>query len=154
VNTNLSRLIINEVLAQNSSAVLHGDNFPDLVELHNPGGTAFNLSGVGITDDPADKFKFRFPQGSSISTGAFLVVYADTPDGTSGFHLGFNLKAEGDDLYLYDTNGVLLDSIAFAKQLANRSIGRLSAGSSSWGLSRYPLLAGLILANLPAMEAG
>ena len=50
VNTGLRRLLINELLADNISAVPVGDSAPDLIELYNAGGTAFDLSGMGLTD--------------------------------------------------------------------------------------------------------
>ncbi len=134
VDTTLSRVVLNEVLARNVSAVLNGEDFPDVVELYNPGNSSFNLSGAGLTDDPTAKFKFIFPQGTSIPAGGYLVVYGGNANGAPGIHFGFKLKAEGSGLFLYNSGGVQLDSIAFGLQLPDLSIGRTADGT--WGLTR------------------
>jgi hypothetical protein len=54
VNTNLPRVVINEVLARNSTAVPVGSKFPDLVELYNSGSTA-----VDSDRDGTDRRTFR-----------------------------------------------------------------------------------------------
>jgi hypothetical protein len=57
--------------------------------------------GVGLTDDPADPFKFKFPDGTVLSPGGYLVVLADDEKTPPGIHLGFGLSQDGDALYLY-----------------------------------------------------
>ena len=47
VNTNSSRLVINEVLASNRSAVEHEGSYPDLVELYNDSNEPGRLIGHG-----------------------------------------------------------------------------------------------------------
>ena len=44
----------------------HGANFPDLIELYNDSATARDLSGLGLTDNPSNPYKFTFPAGTSI----------------------------------------------------------------------------------------
>jgi len=135
VLSGLRRLVFNEVLARNDAAVNHGGTFPDLVELYNAGSATVNLQGLRLTDDLNAPNKFVFPAGASLGTGQYLVVYADDPDGTPGFHLGFALDQNGETLYLLDTaanGGRVLDTLALGLQLADRSIGRLASGQ--WGL--------------------
>jgi hypothetical protein len=130
VNTSLSRVRLNEVLALNTS-ISHEGTTPDLIELFNEGATAADLSGLRLTDDPAQPNKFIFPPGTGLLAGGYLVLYANNPDGTSGFHLGFSLSSDGDAVYLYDSvahGGGLLDSVQFGLQLADLSIGRLTTG--------------------------
>src|SRR6185369_694741 len=62
-------------------------------------------------------------------------------DGTPGLHLGFNLDANGDEIYLYDSvanGGALLDSVAFGIQPPDLSIGRIGAGGE-WYLTQPTL---------------
>ena len=95
-----------------------------------------DLGGVRLTDDPADPGKFIFPQGATLPAGAYLLVYANNPDGTPGFHLGFNLNQSGDSVYLFNSvanGGALIDSVTFGAQITDLSIGRLPDGS--WGLT-------------------
>jgi hypothetical protein len=125
VDTSYSRLVINEVLAVNQSAVDHEGTFGDLIELFYDGPGSLNLSGMSISDDPAEPRKFVFPAGVTMNPGRYLVLYADANATTSGIHLGFALDKDGDGLYLYDRAGVLLDSVEFGLQLPNLSIGRI-----------------------------
>jgi len=133
VNTTLRGLRLNEVLARNDSAVPVGSRYPDLIELLNAGPGTLDLAGMSLTDDADDRRKFVFPSGTTLGAGQFLVLYADNQTTPPGLHLGFALKQEGDDLHLFDTNGQLLDSVAFGPQLADLSIGRLDDGS--WALT-------------------
>ncbi len=135
VQPGASPLRLNEILAANSS-LDHEGSTPDLVELYNEGDAALGLAGLRLTDDPRDPDKFIFPAGASIPAHSYLVVYANNPDGTSGYHLGFNLNQQGDALYLYDdagNGGALLDSVRFGLQLTDLSIGRMDDGS--WALA-------------------
>ena len=134
---------LNEVLASNDGSVSHYDTTPDMIELYNPGGTAVDLGGMRLTDDPAAPNKFVFPAGVFIAARGYLVLYANNPDGTPGQHLGFNLNQEGETLWLYDkpaNHGALLDSVTFGPQLTDFSVGRQSDGT--WGLTA-PTFGGL-----------
>jgi hypothetical protein len=135
VLSSLRSVVINEVLARNDSAYNHEGTFPDYIELFNAGTTTVDLSGLRLTDDLDDPNRFTFPAGTTLAAGAYRVVYANNPDGTSGLHTGFGLSQDGDSVYLLDraTNGVrVLDSIEFGWQLSNLSIGRQASGQ--WGL--------------------
>ena len=138
VNTSQQpRVRLNEILADNLSAVAHGDGYPDLIELYNEGSPPVDLSGMGLSDDATNHYRFAFPAGTSLAGNACLVLYADNDDTTPGLHLGFALSRTGDAVYLYDkpaSGGALLDSVSFGLQLADLSIGRLADGQ--WGLTK------------------
>jgi hypothetical protein len=124
VDSSYSKLVINEVLATNSSTFEHQGTFPDLVELYYDGPSALSLSGARITDDANEPARFVFPAGATIKPGEYLVLYADSSTTTPGIHLGFALDGDGEGLYLYNNAGVLLDSVEFGLQVADLSIGR------------------------------
>jgi CotH kinase protein/Lamin Tail Domain/Right handed beta helix region len=124
VDASYSKLVFNEVLAVNNSAVEHEGTFPDIVELYYDGPAALDLSGIGITDDPQDPTRFVFPAGAAIQPGGYLVLYADSNTTMSGTHLGFSLDGQGEGLYLYDKAGALLDSVEFGLQIPDLSIGK------------------------------
>jgi hypothetical protein len=122
---------LNEILAQNSTTLTNGGTTPDLIELYNYGTSNIDLSGMGITDSAGSPYKYTFPGGTTLGAGQYLVLFADSQSG-SGIHLGFSLKASGDDVYLTDkpTNGAaLLDSVVFGIQIADFSIGRAIDGT-------------------------
>ncbi|MFV2067617.1 MAG: lamin tail domain-containing protein, partial [Pirellulales bacterium] len=137
VDPAFSLLQISEILASNRAAVEQAGTFPDLVELANRGGSPIDLSGISMTDDPADPDKFVFPDGTSIDPGQRLVLSADRQFGAPGIHLGFSLNSEGEGLFLYDRSedgGGLLDSIQFGIQVPDLSLGRGDDGQ--WVLSQ------------------
>jgi hypothetical protein len=135
VETNTPTVRLNEVLASNNGAVIHGGT-PDVIELFNDGTAAVNLGGLRLTDDKDVPGKFTFPS-TVLGVGAYLVVYANNDDGSGGIHTGFTLDPDGDQVYLFDraTNGnVVLDSVKFGKQITDLSIGRTGAGGN-WVLT-------------------
>jgi hypothetical protein len=137
VDTALVRVEISEVLASNVATLAVGATHPDLIELHNPGASAFDLSGMSISDNPNQPQKFVFPAGTTIPAGGYLVLYADGADSSPGeIHLGFSLKSnEGDGVYLYDAGELLVDRVEFGIQIKDRSIARLGH-DGTWGLAQ------------------
>ncbi|MBN2507208.1 MAG: lamin tail domain-containing protein [Verrucomicrobia bacterium] len=134
VQSGLSRIVLNEVMPRNTSAVLINGGYPDWVELHNAGAQPVNLAGFGLSDNPADPFRFTVPAGTTVPAGGYLVMLANNPDGTTNhLHLGFGLNAAGDALYLHRPDGALMDAIVFGSQVADLAIGRRS--DDTWGLT-------------------
>lgn len=131
VNTTWPAVRLNEILARNDSAFNHSGTFPDAIELFNEGAASVDLSGLRLTDDPGSPNKFTFPASTSLAAGARLVVLANNPDATPGFHLGFSLDQDGDGVYLFSRavdGNTVLDSVVFGLQLADLSIGRVTGG--------------------------
>jgi VCBS repeat-containing protein len=120
-------VVINEVLASNSTAFTVEGKHPDAIELYNRGDTPVNLSGWTLSDDPQEPTKYTLPEGTTIAEHGFLTILANEDDGSPGLHAGFNLSATGESITLYKTaasGGATVDSIAFGLQLTDRSIGR------------------------------
>jgi hypothetical protein len=134
VDTSHSRLIINEVLAVNDSAVEHEGTFPDLVELYYDGAFPLDLSGMSLTDKADKPRRFVFADGAVIEPDKYLVLYADSQVSASGIHLGFALNGDGEGLYLYDRSGEPVDSVEFGLQLPDLSVGRVGYGDR-WQLT-------------------
>lgn len=71
-------LVFNELMASNAGSVEAGANLtPDWIELYNPGDGIVNLSGMYLSDDPANLTQWQFPLGASIARGQYLVIWAD-----------------------------------------------------------------------------
>ncbi|HMJ89161.1 MAG TPA: lamin tail domain-containing protein, partial [Candidatus Acidoferrum sp.] len=127
---------INEVLAANGGSLMHFDTTPDAIELFNASDVSVNLTGMRLSDEADNPDKFIFPAGASIPARGYLVVFANTPDGTAGHHLGFGLSQLGESLYLFNSaaaGGALIDSVSFGLQLTDLSVGRL--GDGEWALT-------------------
>jgi len=125
VDVSFRKLVLNEVLAINESAVSNGGAFPDMIELYYDGPAAINLAGMSLSNDPSQPAKFVFPSGASMRPGEYLVLFADNKTTGSGYHVGFSLNTAGDSLYLFDRTGELIDSVEFGSQLPDLSIGRI-----------------------------
>jgi hypothetical protein len=101
---------LNEIMAENVSAVNHGGTFPDWIELRNPGGSSVNITGWSLTDD-GNARKFVFP-ATTIPAGGYLTVWCDaTTNTTPGLHTGFSLDKDGDHVFLYDANTNRIDAL-------------------------------------------
>jgi hypothetical protein len=124
VDSSYSKLSLSELIADNNSAFEHEGQYPDIIELYYDGPVPLDLTGIKITDNQSDPNKFVF-SGGNMSPGEYLILYADTNTAASGLHLGFALNREGDSVYLYDKNGLLLDSVQFGLQLTDLSVGRI-----------------------------
>ena len=138
-----AQVVLNEVLADNYSAVENGNDFPDYVELYNTSGQAVSLAGMSLTDDPTLPRAFVFPAGVTLAAHGYLVVWCDVNSGSPGHHSGFGLGAKGDRVRLYAANGsTVLDEIVFGLQLRDRAIGRVPNGSGVWTLTTPTARAG------------
>ncbi len=110
----LATPIINEFLASNGSRaplgagdILDADgDSSDWIELYNPTGRAFDLSGWYLTDDSAHLAKWPFPGGTKIGSDGFLLVFASGKNRAAGqLHTNFKLAAEGGYLALVMSDG-------------------------------------------------
>ncbi len=117
-------LVLNEVMADNVSAVNHEGTFPDFVELFNPTVNPIDLTSWSLTDDSFPR-KYVFPNGTTVPAGGYLVVWCDTNGVTSGLHSGFALGRNGETVSLYDSSSERVDSISFGPQVANFTVGRV-----------------------------
>ena len=121
-----SRVLINEILAENAGAVSHAGSSPDYIELHNPGTSAVELSGWSLSDG-GDPRRFVFSPGTALPADGYLVIWCDT-NATPGLHSGFALHREGELISLYDPTTNRVDAVLFGLQVANQSLGRSASG--------------------------
>ena len=123
-------LVINEVMAANSTFAkdLSGE-FDDWIEIHNAGRTAIDLGGMYLTDDPTQPTKWQFPRAkraqTTIAGRGYLILWADEDAPDVWLHANFKLDADGDEIHLFDTDGVTrIDSLVFGPQTPDVSYGR------------------------------
>lgn len=73
-------VVINEFMSSNGNAAADEDgDFSDWVELYNAGLSEVNLAGWGISDDPANPFRWTFPD-VTVEPGQHLLVWASGKD--------------------------------------------------------------------------
>jgi len=129
------RVLINEFLASNSLIIMDPDfsDYADWIELFNPDADTIHLGGYFVTDNFTDTAKWSFPDGVVLAPGDFLILWADGRDTVlTGFHLGFKLSSSGEEIALFDSSGILVDSVVFSDQRQNLSFGRQPDGGANW----------------------
>ncbi|HDQ06911.1 MAG TPA: hypothetical protein ENN36_09380 [Candidatus Bathyarchaeota archaeon] len=127
-------LVINEFMASNRITIAGPDGTnPDWIEIYNGGNESVNLGDMYLTDNLGNPTKWRFPDGTIIEAGGFLLIWADDASNSSGLHCSFALNANGEEIGLFASDGTtLIDSIVYTKQLRDVSYGRVPDGADNW----------------------
>jgi hypothetical protein len=131
-------LYINEFLATNVTILAdeHGE-FDDWIELVNLGHESIVLTGWGLTDDLSEPFKWLFPD-TTISSGQYLLIWADNDPEQGPLHATFQLSDDGEDLGLFLPDTTEVDAITFGEQSDDISMGRFPDGAPYWAFFDEP----------------
>ena len=122
-------LKLSEFVADNQFSLKDGyGEASDWIEIRNTGGSALNLAGYALSDDPSRPRKWIFP-ATNLAPHSLLVVFAsgrEEPVDPSGFlHASFRLSKEGGELLLTDPQTNLLDQVGgYAEQDTDLAYGR------------------------------
>ena len=161
-------LYVNEFMAENDTTLPDPDGsggYPDWFEIYNAGSTEIDLQGLYLTDDLTDPTQHAITQSLTIPASGYLLLYADNDPEQGANHIGFKLGASGEDLAIFNTDGVtLIDGYTFGEQTADTSEGRCPDGGSTWtfftastpGASNEPCGEAPIISNVgqsPALPA-
>ncbi len=130
-----SEPVISEFMAVNTAVLADEDGeFSDWIELHNPGPGMVDLTGWHLTDTPANKTRWQFPE-VTLPAGGFLILFAsvkDRRDPGSRLHTNFALDADGEYLALVRPDGSTVaweSAPQYPKQQDNQSFG-VAAGAA------------------------
>jgi len=142
----VSNVSINEI---NYRSVNTGENI-DFVELHNSGSATVNLSGWYLTEG----ISYRFPSGSSISGGGYLVVASDPADCQTEFGIsgvlgpfGGSLSGEEDEVVLRDAAFNTIDKVDYESWGEWPAVRFINGGLSAASIQK-------IHPDLPGKHAG
>ena len=132
-------ILITELVSKNKSSLTADgcDGCTEWVELFNPNDIPVSLSGFTLTDDMNEGERHNFPD-VELSPGQFLIVCCGRAACTAEGHVrvDIGLSAQGEELYLFDSNGYTLDHVSFPALPADVSWTRRSDGS--WGYCIQP----------------
>ncbi|MFP6737458.1 MAG: lamin tail domain-containing protein, partial [Planctomycetota bacterium] len=132
---------INELLAANEKTNKDSEGqYEDWVELLNSSTKAVDLSGLYLSDSLNNPRKWKFPAGTSIAGGGYLVVWLDGDTDGKGLHASFRLDRDGETILLVDRDegqNAILDELEFSAQENDRSFGRARNGKGK-GLALKP----------------
>jgi hypothetical protein len=134
------KLVINEFLAHNAhccpDSSSGANEYDDWIEIHNYGNVPVNIAGMYFSQNHAKRAGYKIgesaPEMTTIPPGGFLVLWADGNPDQGVLHLGFKLDQDGEFLGFYDNHGRTIDSVEFALQTPDISMGRSSEGAKDW----------------------
>lgn len=114
-------VVINEVASEPPEG-------PDWVELKNRSDAPVDLSGAFVTDaaDRLDHY-YRFPEGTVLAPGAYLIVWADDGKPGEGHHAPFEL-GRADGVHLVAADGLALDALLYLATDDGQSLARIPDG--------------------------
>jgi hypothetical protein len=130
-----AQVVINEILASNSTGIVDEDGDPEpWIELYNKGDEAVELAGFGLSDDDERPWRWIFPD-TTIAPGEYLLVFASGKDRAKpgrAMHAGFRVSRFGEPVSLTDINGRVLDRVPPVELPVDVSYGRLPDGADNW----------------------
>jgi hypothetical protein len=127
-------VVINELMASNNSSIQDPQGqYDDWIELFNSGSSPVHIGGMYLTDDLSAPTKWQIPISTTIPSGGYLVIWADNDITDAGLHANFKLDAAGEEIGLFDSDGItLIDWILFPKQATDISYGRYPDATGDW----------------------
>lgn len=131
-------IVINEIMADNRSTLEDPDErleYPDWFEVHNFSNLAIDMSGMYLTDDPANLRQYRIPDGVVIEPRGYRIFIADGEPEQGPLHVTFNLSKDGETLMLYDVDergNQVIDQVTFPPLPPDVSWGRSPFRSDDW----------------------
>jgi len=136
-------LYINEFLASNDACCAdEKGEYDDWIEIYNAGSKAVDIGGMFITDDLTDPTVWQIPIITSDSTlipaGGFLVLWADKKPEQGILHINLKLSGKGEQIGLFTSDTVIVDTLTYTAQLTDTSYGRLTDGGDIWGQFSIP----------------
>lgn len=134
-------VFINEFMASNASTLLGPDgSYCDWIELYNTTGTDIDLSGYGISDNPAQPLKYALPQGTVIRAYGTLLIYCTGREGSSNtqIEVPFGLAAYEEAVVFSTPDGRILDSVEYTRQETDKSMARVPDGTGAWQQTASP----------------
>ncbi len=138
-----AQIVINEIAPNNRYFSDEDSIYPDWIEIMNIGVYDINLAQYSISDNSNNVTKWLFPD-TVLYTGEKLIVFAseknrrcfDCPDTGAYLHTNFKLSS-GENLFLYNNTGELLDSVKIKEVHAGDVMARIPDGGE-WCLSNTP----------------
>jgi len=141
-----AQVVINEYSVSNIDS--YPDNygeFPDWLELYNPGTVAVNLKDYYLSDNPDNPTKWQFTIGVSIPAHGFKKIWLSGRNEStfSGIHTNFKLtqtKTPVESLVLSDPSGAIMEQHLLEVTQNRHSRGRTTDGAATWSVFTDPTL--------------
>ena len=127
-------LVINEVASDYTMGIWdEREEYEDWVELYNGSDQALDLAGLCLSDDNNEPCKWQFPidqpSVTTLGAGQFLIIWADGEEDEGLFHTNFSINKSGENLWLHEAGGLLIDQLNVPSLETNETFGRETDGS-------------------------
>ncbi len=123
------RLFINEFMADNKKAVAdESGNYSDWIEIFNGDDHDVFLGDYYLTDRSKEPLMWQLPT-EVLQPGGFILIWADGNTAAGSRHAPFKLSKEGEEIGIYSSVGLVVDTLSFGAQQTDVSMGRKSDGS-------------------------
>ena len=118
-NVYIPAVLINEVLPNPAGA----EPATEFIELYNAGGSQVDLTGWKLGDGVGVVVNYTL--SGAINGTSFKLYYGSTT--------GITLNNDADTVYLYDSNGIIVDNVSWSSTVdEGTSIIRATDGGSNW----------------------
>jgi hypothetical protein len=134
-NISVGELVINEFAADNDSIADPAGETDDWIEFYNNTTHTIDLSGLYLSDSYSNVIKWKFPDGTILRAGYYLIVWADQDTAQIGLHATFALSASGERIILSNKDLTVIDSVSFGAQIKNKTMARKPNGTGNFVLS-------------------
>lgn len=125
-------VVVNEILADNSSTIVDQDNeYDGWIELYNNTNDDVSLWGFHLTNNANALSKWTFPD-TTLPAGEYLIVWMDNDLAQEGLHANFELTPAGSRVILTAPNEEILDNIQYGAQDSDISYGRFPNGTGNF----------------------
>jgi predicted extracellular nuclease len=129
IYSNPTSIVMNEIYSRGITSD------PDWIEIYNPSSFEISLTGYKIYDaggQAGTKPKKSFPSGTFIPANGFIIIVTD--DTASS---GFGLSSNGEEVWLEDASGLIIDDVTFPSMDTTQSYCRFPDGTTAWQISNY-----------------
>lgn len=126
-------VVVNEVCTKNTTAPAPDGQYYDYIELYNTGGSAAEIGGWMLSDDPQKPERYVIPEGTVIPANGFFVVYCGVADDSAVGGAAFGLSKNGETIVFSDAGGNLLETVDVPALAADTAYGRIPDGSDAFG---------------------
>ena len=140
ISDNGQSLIINEFLTNNGSTIQDEDgDFSDWKELYNTTNSTVNLLNYSLSDDINNLNKWVFPE-ITLLPHSYLLVFASNKNrlDTTELHTNFKISSSGEELYLSNNNGAIVDQTNSVYLSTDESYSIIPDGDTSWSVINNP----------------
>jgi hypothetical protein len=122
-------LFINEFMADNEEVVSdENGSYGDWIEIFNGGDEPVSLGDLYLTDNFNDPLKWKMP-GTVLPAGGFILFWADGTPGSGVSHTSFRLDKDGEEIGIFSSYKLVIDTVTFGIQSEDVSMGRKIDGA-------------------------